>query len=128
MKEDEEKAFGFWKRVDELRGDKRLKDLSAVIGIKEQSLRMMRSRCSIPRALAVKALAEYLGTTQSYLLEGDNGNETPAVTQDLPEVEYVRNSPEAQALIRAVMRNPRLLEALAVVIESEENYRKASNI
>lgn len=124
MKENEDNAYAFWQRVDELRTGT-LQDIADVIGIKEQSVRMMRSRCAMPRALAVKALAEYLGTTSNYLLTGEKGTEEPAAPKELPEVEYVKNSPEARALIRAVMRNPRLLEALAVIIDSEEQYRKA---
>lgn len=127
MKEREEKAYAFWKRVDGLRQGT-LRELAEVIQMKEQSLRVMRSRCSIPNALAVKALAEHLGTTTSYLLTGVVEERKKPIEEgrkDIPEVEYVRSNPEAQTLIRAVMRNPRLLEALAVVIESEEEYRKA---
>lgn len=119
----EEQAYGFWKRVDELRGKTTLAELARVIDVKEQSVRLMRSECRIPKTLAVNALAEYLGTSSSYLIEGVKSEK-----KDIPEVEFVRGSPEAQALIRAVMRNPRLMAALAVVIESEEQYREASNI
>lgn len=126
MEDKEAKGYAFWRRVDNLRTGT-LQEIADVIGMKEHSLRVMRSRCTVPRALEVKALAEHLGTTSSYLLTGEGSaeeQEAPKVGE-LPEVEYVRNSPEAQALIRAVMRNPRLLEALAVIIESEEEYRKA---
>lgn len=117
MKEtDEEQAFAFWRRVDKLRkGKGTLQDLANVMEMKEQSLRVMRSRGSMPRALAVKALAEYLGTSQSYLLTGDEET-APEQGKDIPEVEFVRRNPEAQVLIRAVMNNPPLLSALSLVI------------
>lgn len=37
-----------------------------------------------------------------------------------PEAKAVSESPELQALVRAVMRDPQLLSALATVIESSE--------
>lgn len=119
MKEnDEEQAFAFWRRVDKLRkGKGTLQDLADVMKMKEQSLRVMRSRGSMPRALAVKALAEYLETSQSYLLTGEEGA-VPEQKRDIPEVEFVRHSSEAQVLIRAVMNNPALLSALSLVLTS----------
>lgn len=120
MEENEtDRAYAFWRRVDGLRKGT-LQELADVMQIKEQSLRVMRSRCTIPRALTVKALAEHLGTTSSYLLTGEEGTE-PANPKELPEVDFVRRSTEAQTLIRVLMRNPKLLDALAVAINNEEN-------
>lgn len=117
MEDKEEKAYAFWRRVDALRKGT-LQELADVMQIREQSLRVMRSRCSMPRALAVKALAEYLGTTSNYLLTGEDGAEEPTTSREIPEVEYVRKNPEARALIRAVMNNSALLSAFTLVIES----------
>lgn len=83
----------------------------------------MRSRGAMPRALGVKAIAELLGVSQSYLLKGEK--EEPV---DFPEVDFVRNSPEARVLIRAVMNNPALLSALSLVIAGAGSKIDDSNI
>lgn len=111
-------GFEFWKRVDSLRGKSSLTDLAAVMGVKPQSVKNMRSQCKLPRTLMVRALAEYLGTTATFLLEGTTD---PAVDIEPPEVAFVRSSPEARALVRAVMRDPALLQALSAVIQSAEH-------
>lgn len=118
--EKEERAYGFWRRVDELRGKTTLAELAKVIDVKEQSIRLMRSECRIPKTLAVNALADYLGTTAGYLIDG-----VESKTRDIPEVEFVRSSPEAQALVRAVMRDPALLAALSAAITSTEEHLRA---
>ncbi len=108
-----EEAFYFWERVDDLRGEKTLSELASVMGLKEQSLRAMRSKLRCPKADALSRLSEYLNTTVEYLVHG-----TVTQDHDLPEVEFVRNSPEARTLIRAIMKDPALLRALSLVIES----------
>lgn len=119
MKEKDDKAYAFWKRVDELRKET-LQEIADVIGMKEQSLRVMRSRRSMPRALAVKALAEHLGTTSSYLLTGEEEPEERVINNVVPEVEFVRNNENARILIRALMQYPKLLEELSAVIAGIE--------
>ena len=107
-------AYNFWGRVDDLRGERTLGELAAGMGLKEQSLRAMRSQMRYPKADALSRLADFLGTTTEYLVYGKGD----AVGRDLPEVEFVRQSPEARTLIRAVMQDPALLRALSLVIES----------
>ncbi len=111
-------GFDFWRRVDSLKGSASLADLAAVMGVKPQSVKNMRSQCKLPRTLMVRALADYLGTTATFLLEGAAG---PAADIEPPEVAFVRSSPEARALVRAIMRDPALLQALSAVIQSAEN-------
>ncbi len=119
MKENEDKAYAFWQRVDELRTGT-LQELADVMQMKEQSLRVMRSRLSMPRALAVKALAEHLGTTSSYLLTGEESSEEHAVNSVVPEIEFVRNNENARILIKALIQYPKLLEELSAVIAGIE--------
>ncbi len=107
-------VYNFWGRVDDLRGEKTLGELAAGMGLKEQSLRAMRSQMRYPKADALSRLADSLGTTTEYLVHGKGD----AVERDLPEVEFVRRSPEARTLIRAIMQDPALLSALSLVIES----------
>ena len=108
-----DEAFYFWRRVDDLRGDITLGELASVMGLKEQSLRAMRSKLRCPKADALSKLADRLNTSVEYLVNGAESKD-----HDLPEVEFVRNSPEARSLIRAIMKDPPLLSALSLVIES----------
>lgn len=63
-------AFEYWERIDELRGNKTLSELSKVMGIKEQSLRNMKSENRYPKLEATQRLASFLGTTVEYLMTG----------------------------------------------------------
>ena len=113
--EQENNAYNFWCRVDELRGKTTLSELSSIMGVKEQSLRTMRSRCNIPKAVATQKLADYLHTTVDYLMTGIH---IRPVDNLCPEARYVQESPEARLLVSQVMKDPALLSALAAVIES----------
>ncbi len=115
MEEDEEKAFQYWKRVDELRGDMSLSEIADIMNIKGQSLRNMRSCNRLPKLEATQKLADYLHTTVDYLMTGIH---IRPVDNLCPEARYVQESPEARLLVSQVMKDPVLLSALAVVIES----------
>lgn len=67
-------AFEYWERVDKLRGNKPLSEIAEAMGIKEQSLRNMRSECRYPKLSASRQLATYLGTTVDYLMTGVPGS------------------------------------------------------
>lgn len=91
-------------------------------------MRVMRSRCSMPRALAVKAIAEHLGTTQSYLLTGIDEDYMPEERKEIPEVEFVRNNTKAQSIVRILMQRPRLLEEIYIAISNIENKNNSESI
>ncbi len=123
MKEDEQQdAYDFWRRVDTKRDKITLGELSKALDLKEQSIRAMRSACRIPKMPVVKAIADYLGTSTDFLLSGKE-SQTPPDRYDFPEVEFVRKSPEARALIRAIMQDETLLQALSAVVLSMERQR-----
>lgn len=122
MKEDEQDAYDFWGRVDTKRGKITLGELSKAVDMKEQSIRAMRSACRVPKIPVVKAIADYLDTNADFLLSGIE-SKTPPDHCDFPEVEFVRQSPEARALIRAIMQDETLLQALSAVVLSMERQR-----
>ena len=102
-------VYDFWKRVDELRGHISLKDLSEMTGIKYTRIRDSRSLCRTPGLYDVIKISEALGVSVTYLV---TGKDSSALT---PEMLYVRDSEAARLLIRRIMDNPPLLDALAAV-------------
>ncbi len=109
-------AYQFWKRIDALRGNTSLKDLSEKVGIKYQRIKEQRSSGRIPNADDLFRLSQTLGTSVEYLLTGKNQQ-----VYICPEAKAVNEDPELQALVRAIMKDRRLLSALASVITSMEN-------
>ena len=110
-----ERSYQFWNRVDLLRGNLQLNDLANKAGIKYQRIKEQRSSGRIPSVEDVYKISTVLNTSIEYLLTGENG-----LSLSSPEAKAVSESPELQALVRAVMRDPQLLSALATVIESSE--------
>lgn len=109
-------AHQFWQRVDTLRGDRALKDIAEEFHLNYNTIRDMRARERYPKIETCAGLARSLHTTLDFLLLGE-------VQRALcPEARYVVEHPEAQALIRAVMRDPVLLSSLAAIIGSCEKY------
>lgn len=113
-------ACGFWQRIDTLRGEIQLRDICKEVGVNYKTLLDMRTKERFPKLDITVALAEYFHVSLDYLYTGKQQS-----SLHTKEAEYVDEHIEAQALIRSIMRDPRLLEALALVIESSE---KAMNI
>lgn len=116
-----DEGYEFWKRVDALRGKERLDSIAEAMEVKPQSVKNMRSNNKMPRLPMIRKLAEHLGTTPAYLI-GEQDNPTPD-QYDFPEVEFVRKSPEARALVRAIMQDETLLQALSAVVLSMERQQ-----
>lgn len=111
-------AYQFWKRVDIQLSEKKLglNDLSEKTQISYASIRGWRSKDRVPGAEDLLKIATTLKVSVDYLLAGSDAS-TSILS---PEAKAVEESPELQALVRAVMRDPQLLSALAAVIESSE--------
>lgn len=107
-------AYKFWQRIDKLRGETQLRDICAKFGINYKTLLDMRTKERFPKIDISIKLAECFNTTLDYLYTGKTNR------LKTKEAEYVDSSIEAQALVRAIMRDSHLLEALALVIESLE--------
>ena len=108
-------AYDFWDRVDQLKGNIKLTQLAEDAGINYQTLRNQRSENRYPKKEDIGKLATYLSTTEEYLMTGIH---IRPVDNLCPEARYVQESPEARLLVSQVMKDPALLSALAVVIES----------
>lgn len=106
-------GFLYWKRVDELRGRMTLSEIAEHSGIKEQSLRNMRSQNRFPKQDVSMKIAELLGTSVDYLVSG--GEQQRKEEAECPEAEFVKNNPEARLLIRAVMEDPSILPLVSAL-------------
>ena len=101
--------YEFWKRVDILRGQVSLKELSIKTGIKYTRIRDGRSLCrSLTVDDAVK-ISDALGVSVNFLMTGKEDMRLP------PEADFVMRNEAARLLIRRIMDDPRLLDALAAV-------------
>ncbi len=70
-------AFNFWERVDELKGDKSLKDIANDLGVSYATIKDMRTRCRYPKQELCTKLASYLSTTVEYLMTGTPSRDAP---------------------------------------------------
>lgn len=118
-------AFEFWKRVDELKGDMFLQELAEKAGLNYRTMRNQRSRCTFPKPADMQAIAKVLGTTQEYLMTGLGSPNVTTPKQEgtpcfSPEALAVENDDRLKALVRACLRDPRLLDVISAVVESSE--------
>ena len=111
-------AYQFWQRVDVLRGDKTLKEIAEDFHLNYATIKDMRTKDRYPKLEVCAGLARSLGTSLDYLITGDEAR------LSTPEARYVDTSPEAQALVRAIMRDPQLLQALGALALSAEKTLK----
>ena len=117
-------AFEFWNRVDLLRKDMQLQDLARMAGISYKTLTNQRVEHRYPKAEDMKNIARVLGTTQEFLMTGvsskmENGASRGSIS-DCAEAVAVYNDDRLKALVRACLRDPRLLDAISAVVESSE--------
>ena len=108
----------FWLRVDRLRGEQPLTEIADKFGLNYNTIRDMRTRERYPKLEVCAGLARSLGTSLDYLITGDEAR------LSTPEARYVDTSPEAQALVRAIMRDPQLLQTLGALALSAEKTLK----
>ena len=111
-------ARQFWVRVDNLISNISLKEIASTANINYNSLRNKRSGkiAILPNLQDSYAIARALNTSIEFLLTGENFQEVFCA-----EARAVNEDPELQALVRAVMKDRRLLSALASVITSMEH-------
>lgn len=106
-------GFEFWKRVDELRYPSSLSEFSKKVGVPYQTLLNQRSECRYPKRDDISKIASALHTSIDYLMTGKKTEAEPSC----PEAEAVKESPELQALVRAMTKDPKLLQVVAAIIE-----------
>ena len=88
--------------------------VAEAIGIKDQSIRAMRSQNRYPKSNVIHELAGFLGTTVEFLMSGDEVNYAPSMCK---EALFVQNNPEARQLIRAIMEDPTILPLVSALAE-----------
>lgn len=108
-------AYDFWNRIDKLKGDTKLTQIAEATGINYQTLRNQRSENRYPKKEDMGKIADYLSTTVEFLMTGIHIRPADNLC---PEARYVQENPEARILVSQIMKDPALLSALAVVIES----------
>ena len=111
-------ALNFWNRVDDMRGSMTLKELADKAGVNYLTMKDMRSRCRFPKGYAINQIAEALNTTPDVLLGRKAGAHEGASLS--PEALAVENDDRLKALVRACLRDPRLLDVISAVVESSE--------
>lgn len=111
-------AFGFWKRVDELKGKMTLSELSVNAGIKYQQVRHLRSENRYPKAKEIHRISLILKSSSDYLISGIDSSDLS------PEMEFVRDNPLCRKIVRYLMEDERLLEIISAFIESSEKKQE----
>lgn len=106
-------AFGFWKRVDELKKGMSLSELSELANIKYQQVRHLRSENRYPKANEIYDIAKILGSSSDYLISGED--EKSVKDEDLL---FVRDNPLCRKIVRFLMEDERLLEVVGAFVES----------
>ncbi len=106
----------FWQRVDALQVNRGIstKELASDIGVSYDVIRQQKYREQSPKAEVIVDIAECLHTSTDYLLRGKPDGCISA------EARYVDEHPEARVLIAQLMKDPALLQALALVIRSAQ--------
>lgn len=106
-----DRGYEFWKRVDKIKGNLSLNDIANSAGINYRTMLNQRSQNRIPKKEQLIKIANAFRVSIGFLLgteEIDNINITP-------EMEFVRDNEAARLLVRKMMENPCLLDALAAV-------------
>lgn len=101
-------GYVFWKRVDAMRKTNSLSSICNATGIKYSRVKENRSDNRIPCVEDLYLLSNYLGCSIEYLLTGE-------ARVVCPEADFVIKNKAARLLIRRIMENPCLLDALAAV-------------
>ena len=101
-------AYELWQRVDKLRRDTPLTDICKETGIKYTRVRDNRSANRLPSLEDAYAIARYLRCSVDYLLIGEDKSLSA-------EMLFIRDNESARLLVRKMMDNPPILEALATV-------------
>lgn len=108
----------FWLRFDELLQSKNsnIRNLCKDTGLLYGTINTQRTRHTIPKAEYLYLISRYLNVSIEHLL---TGLEDDSIL--LPEAKAVQNDKELQALVRAILRDRRLLSAISAVVNSYED-------
>lgn len=113
-------GYEFWKRVDELRGDIKLSKLANDLKLNYTTIRNQRSENRYPKNEDISKIANYLGTTEGYLISGESGelsklpDDRPMPTSDNEEYEYI---------LKIIEKHPGLCKKLVELLKEVENNK-----
>ena len=107
-------ALSFWRRVDELRGDRTLFDISEELSIPYSTIRNQRAESRYPKRNEIEKIANVLGVTSDFLITGYS----PASIT--PEMEYVQRNRRAERIIEKCISNNKMLAILYSFVECLE--------
>lgn len=109
-------GFEFWENVSRILDSKRMtnKDLAEASGTLYRTITSQRTRHQLPGAVQLMYMAQALGTSSERLLTGQE-------TTWCQEAQAVQADSELQALVRAIMRDRRLLAVISAIVESYES-------
>ena len=113
-------GYEFWKRVDELRGDIKLSKLANDLDLNYTTIRNQRSENRYPKNEDISKIANYLGTTEGYLISGESGElsklpeDRPIPTSDNEEYEYI---------LKIIEKHPELCKKLVELLKEVENNK-----
>lgn len=111
-------GFEFWNRVDGILDEMKLSlgAFSNAIGLSYMTLNSQRKRHSLPKIEQLLDMAAFLHTSVEFLATGND------IDYNLiDEAKAVQNDKELQALVRAILRDRRLLSAISAVVNSYED-------
>ena len=106
-----DRAIEFWKRVDELRGNISLSDLSEAISVPYSTIRNQRTENRYPKRSEIEAIASFRGVSFDFL---DRGFEQINIT---PEMDYVRRNKRAEWIMHRCMESEKMLAVLYAFVE-----------
>ena len=118
-------AFQFWNRVDALLDSRKMsvKQLAQGIGVSYDVMRQWRSKNRFPKGNIPTLIAEWLGTTERFLLSGSDER-----SSFCEEARYVQQHIEARQLIRAIMEDPTILPLVSALAEKAVPSLKERNV
>lgn len=108
----------FWNNFDNvlLKKGENLTVFAERTGIGYKTMSVQRTRHSIPNIIQVFKMATALDVSIEHLLTGQED-----ISNLSPEAKAVQNDKELQALVRAILRDRRLLSAISAVVNSYED-------
>ena len=108
-------AEDFWKRVDNARGNKTLKEIAEELDGSYITLLNQRSQNRYPSRANMMRIAEILGTSLDSLV-----SDSPGIPKITPEMDYVRRNKRAEWIVHKCMTGDRMLAILYSFVECLE--------
>lgn len=106
-------AEDFWKRVDNARGNKTLKEIAEELDGSYITLLNQRSQNRYPSRANMMRIAEILGTSLDSLV-----SDSPGIPKITPEMDYVRRNKRAEWIIEKCIESDRMLAVLYSFVET----------